>query len=69
MGTDLVGLKSAQGYEYVLVLVDYAMRYPQAVPLQKATSRNITQEFVLFFNKWESPKTCLLTRKHPSSPS
>lgn len=68
VGTDLVLLlpKSAQGHEYVLVLVDYVMRYPVTVPLQKATSRSIAQELVL---QWESQKTCSLTREHPSSPS
>lgn len=35
VGTALVGLlpKSAQGHEYILVILDYAIQYPEAVPL------------------------------------
>lgn len=42
--------KSTQDHKYVLVLVNYAMRYPEAVPLLKATSRNITQELFFLFS-------------------
>lgn len=30
--------KSAQGHEYILVILDYVTRYPEVVPLRKATS-------------------------------
>lgn len=33
--------KSTWGHEYILVLVDYATRYPEVVPLHKATLKNI----------------------------
>lgn len=41
---ELVGppLKSAHGHKYILVIVDYATQYPEAVPLHKAISCNIT---------------------------
>lgn len=42
--------KSAWGHEHVLVIMDYATRYPEAVPLWKATSKNIAQELVLLFS-------------------
>lgn len=32
--------KSAKGHEYILVIVDYATRYTEAVLLRKATSNN-----------------------------
>ncbi len=39
IGMDLIGPlpKSARGHEHILVIVDYATRYPEAVPLRKAT--------------------------------
>ncbi len=46
MGMDLVGPlpKSARGHEHILVIVDYATRYPEAIPLRKASSKAIAQE-------------------------
>nr|XP_014352698.1 PREDICTED: uncharacterized protein LOC106706359 [Latimeria chalumnae] len=43
IGMDLVGPldKSAQGHKYVLVFVDYATRYPEAVPLRVASATNV----------------------------
>lgn len=29
-------LKSSAGYQYILVVMDYAIQYPEAVPLQAA---------------------------------
>ncbi|KAF4075159.1 hypothetical protein AMELA_G00231410 [Ameiurus melas] len=51
IGMDLVGPlpKLARGHEYILVLIDYATRYPEAVLLRKATSPNIARELVLLF--------------------
>ncbi|XP_053479304.1 uncharacterized protein LOC128606843 isoform X2 [Ictalurus furcatus] len=52
IGMDLVGPlpRSTRGHEYILVIVDYATRYPEAVPLRKTTSRNIAKELVLLFS-------------------
>ncbi|KAI2645927.1 Retrovirus-related Pol polyprotein [Labeo rohita] len=49
IGMDLVGPlpKSARGHEHVLVIVDYATRYPEAVPLRKATAKAIAKELFL----------------------
>lgn len=41
--------KSAQGLEYVFIIVDYATLYPEIVPLRKATSWNMSTELVLLF--------------------
>lgn len=45
-----------RGYEYILVVVDYATDYPKAVPPQKATSMNIACELVLLFSQVGNPK-------------
>ncbi|KAK3523233.1 hypothetical protein QTP86_024513, partial [Hemibagrus guttatus] len=61
VGMDLVGplLKSVRGHEYILVMMDYATRYPEAVPLRKATSRNIARELVTLFSRVRVPKDIL----------
>ncbi|XP_053486641.1 uncharacterized protein LOC128611284 [Ictalurus furcatus] len=67
VGMDLVGPlpKSARGHEYILVLVDYATRYPEAVPLRKATSQNIARELVLLFSRVGIPKDVLTDQGTP----
>ncbi|KAL1277202.1 hypothetical protein QQF64_023875 [Cirrhinus molitorella] len=53
IGMDLVGPlpKSARGHEHILVIVDYATRYPEAMPLRKATAKAIAQELFLLFSR------------------
>ncbi|XP_050777346.1 KRAB-A domain-containing protein 2 [Gopherus flavomarginatus] len=48
---DLVGPlpRSAAGFQYVLVLVDYATRFPEAIPLQSMMARTIAGELVKVF--------------------
>lgn len=50
---DLVGPlpKSARGHENILVLVDHATCYPEAIPLRKAASKMIGRELVLLFSR------------------
>ncbi|XP_059582206.1 uncharacterized protein LOC132243291 [Alligator mississippiensis] len=47
---DIVGPlpRSSSGHQYVLVMVDYATRYPEAVPLQTATAPQVAEELI----KW-----------------
>lgn len=49
VSTDLIGLlpKSICGHKYIFVIVDNVTHYPEAVPLNKATSRNITSMLIL----------------------
>lgn len=49
--------KSAWGPEYILVIMDYATHYPEAVPLQKITSQNIAREL---FSWVEIPRNSTL---------
>lgn len=46
IGMDLVGLlpKSARSHGHILVIVDYATRYPEALPLWKAMAKAIVKE-------------------------
>ncbi len=53
IGMDLVGPlpKSARGHEHILVIVYYATRYPEAIPLRKAMSKAIAQELFLLCSR------------------
>lgn len=48
---DLVGplVTSAWGYQHILVLVDYATRYPEAILLSSMATSNIAQAMLFFF--------------------
>ncbi|KAI2666719.1 Retrovirus-related Pol polyprotein [Labeo rohita] len=67
IGMDLVGPlpKSARGHEHILVIVDYATRYPEAVPLRKATAKNIAQELFLLFSRVGIPNQILTDQGTP----
>lgn len=67
IGMDLVGPlpKSARGHEHILVIVNYATRYPEAVPLRKATPANIARELVLLFSRVGIPKEILTDQGTP----
>ena len=48
---DLIGElpRSKNGYKYILTLVDYATRYPEAVPLRNTSSRHIADALINIF--------------------
>ena len=50
---DIVGPlpKSARGHRYILVIVDYATRYPEAIPLRAASAKAIAHELFLLFSR------------------
>ncbi len=64
---DLVGPlpKLAQGHEHILVVVDYATRYPEAIPLRKATAKNIAHELFLLFSRVGIPTEILTDQGTP----
>ncbi|KAL1269051.1 hypothetical protein QQF64_031340 [Cirrhinus molitorella] len=64
---DLIGPlpKSAQGHEHILVIVDYATRYPEAIPLRKATAKNIAQELFLLCTRVSIPSEILTDQGTP----
>ncbi|XP_057195726.1 uncharacterized protein LOC130557734 [Triplophysa rosa] len=67
IGMDLVGPlpKSARGHEHILVIVDYATRYPEAIPLRKATAKNIAKELFLMFSRVGIPAEILTDQGTP----
>lgn len=60
--------KSAQGHEYILVVLDYAICYPKVVPLWKATSTNNAKELMLLFCHVDILKDILTDQGHLSCP-
>ncbi|KAL0154420.1 hypothetical protein M9458_050269, partial [Cirrhinus mrigala] len=67
IGMDLVGPlpKSARGHEHILVIVDYATRHPEAVPLRKATAKAIAQKLFLLFSRVGIPVDILTDQGTP----
>ena len=50
---DLIGElpKTKTGYKYVLTLIDYATRYPEAIPLKTTHSRVIAEALISVFSR------------------
>lgn len=49
----LVGFlaKSARGHKHILVVMDYATRYPEAIPLRATAAKNIASELFDIFSR------------------
>ena len=58
---DIVGPlpKSRSGNRYILVMCDYATRYPEAVPLKSIDAENIAEELVKIFSRVGLPREIL----------
>uniref|UniRef100_A0A8C5BU63 Gypsy retrotransposon integrase-like protein 1 n=1 Tax=Gadus morhua TaxID=8049 RepID=A0A8C5BU63_GADMO len=58
---DIVGPlpRTSRGHRYLLVILDYATRYPEALPLRAATSKAVARELVLLFSRVGLPKEIL----------
>nr|XP_015210947.1 PREDICTED: uncharacterized protein LOC107078390 [Lepisosteus oculatus] len=67
IGMDLVGplIRTTKGHQYILVIVDYATRYPEAIPLRAATAKNIARELVQLFALVGIPKEILTDQGTP----
>ncbi|KAI2645879.1 Retrovirus-related Pol polyprotein from transposon 17.6 [Labeo rohita] len=67
IGMDIVGPlpKSGCGHEHILVIVDYATRYPEAVPLRNATAKSIAQELFLLASRVGLPSEILTDQGTP----
>uniref|UniRef100_A0A1X7UKH3 Integrase catalytic domain-containing protein n=1 Tax=Amphimedon queenslandica TaxID=400682 RepID=A0A1X7UKH3_AMPQE len=58
---DIVGPfhKSRAGFKYVLVLCDYATRYPEAVPLKSIDAEHVAEELIKTFLRMGIPQKIL----------
>ena len=58
---DIVGPlpRSKQGHRYILVVCDYATRYPEAIPLKKFTAPVIADELIEIFSRHGVPREIL----------
>ncbi|XP_063060131.1 uncharacterized protein LOC134453222 [Engraulis encrasicolus] len=67
IGLDIVGPlpRSSRGHQYILVILDYATRYPEAIPLRKATSKQIAKELFLLSTSLGLPKEILTDQGSP----
>ncbi|XP_078232523.1 cytohesin-interacting protein isoform X1 [Pogona vitticeps] len=61
IGLDIVGplLKSQGGHTHILVIIDYATRYPEAVPLRSTTAKVLARELMQVFTRLGFPKEIL----------
>ena len=61
IGMDLNGPfpRSARGYRFVLVLVDYATRYPEAVPLRTISAKSVAHALFQVISRVGIPKEIL----------
>ena len=52
-GMNIVGPlpKSSRGHKYILVILDYATRYPEAIPLRTMTGKTVARELFLLFSR------------------
>lgn len=65
VAVDIVGPidpPSEGGYRYILTLVDYATRYPEAVPLKKITAESVAEALVNMYSRFGIPDEILSDR-------
>ena len=55
---DIVGLlpRSSAGHKYILVMCDYATRYPEAVPLRSIDAKHVAEELIKLFARVGIPR-------------
>ena len=47
------------GLQYILTLVDYATRYPKAVPLNKITTEAVAEDLLHIYSRVDIPEEVL----------
>lgn len=52
--------ESAVGYQFVLVIMDYATRYPEAVPIGTVTTQWVLEELIKWIARVEIPHEILI---------
>ena len=53
-----------RGHRYILVLIDYATRYPEAIPLKSIEAEVVAEELMVMFTRLGIPKQILTIREH-----
>lgn len=61
--------RTPQGARYLLVIIDYATHYPEAVPLPNLTSAGVARALMRFFAQVGLPKAILTNRGSPFTSS
>ena len=72
VAVDIVGPiapPSEAGHRYILTLVDYATRYPEAVPLKKITTEAVAEALLDIYSRVGIPEEVLQTKELSSCPS
>ena len=62
MAIDIIGPltpKSEDGHKYILTMVDYATRYPEAISLRTITTESIADALVSVFSRVGLPEEIL----------
>ena len=54
-----VASPSEAGHRYILTLVDYATRYPEAVPLKKITTKAVAEALLDIYSRVGIPEVVL----------
>ena len=64
---DLVGPlpRTSRGHQYILVILDYATRYPEAIPLRTMATKGIARELILLFSRVGLPDEILTEQGTP----
>ena len=72
VAVDIVGSiapPSEAGHRYILTLVDYATRYPEAVPLKKITTEAVAEVLLNIYSRVGIPEEVLREQGTSSCPS
>lgn len=57
--------KSARGHQHILVMIDYATRYPEALPLRNMSAKSTAKELMLMFSGVGIPSEILTDQGTP----
>ena len=54
---DIVGelLRTTSGYKYILTIVNYATRYPEAIPLRTTNAKTVAEALIQYFSRVSIP--------------
>lgn len=58
-------VKSGRGHQYILVILDYATHYPEAIPLRNSSTKTIAIELLLMFSRMGIHKEILTDQRTP----